>query len=139
MAELARSFVVVINDLFIRLAALEFPIENKVFANKLESICMMLKYGNCIGMKNNCIDNCYLAYDITSLKGKSNMCSVSFRFSNSNYSSGTFIDIFVSPKFLNAEEPMEEDDKTHDQSVIDECFDFVNSHLCKDAFWMIFI
>lgn len=73
-AELARSSVTMIHDLFKRLDNLEkngtFPIEKLVFANKLECICKILKSEDCRDDNKNRLE-CFAVYKMDELNGKS--------------------------------------------------------------------
>lgn len=71
-AELARSSVTMIRDLFKRHDA--YPIEKLVFANKLECICKILKYDRCIDINKNQV-SCFGAYKMEALTGNGQLQS----------------------------------------------------------------
>lgn len=68
MSEIAKSFIIVVNDLFQR-SIQDFPIDDLVNANQLEQICFWMKHSHCVDSQQNKID-CKTAYDIRAVYGE---------------------------------------------------------------------
>lgn len=77
MGELARSSVALLADLFERIDP-EFPLDNLVFANRLEQFCNWTKTGGAVDDQNNETEF-KEAYDLCSFYGESSPLNLPHR------------------------------------------------------------